>query len=129
MRKLFCKHFLTGESVPVRKSAGDAAVKVLEENKIENQKTMLARVSGGTPIPGGEELPHVFAGTLVVRGTGQARVFATGIRSEMGKIGHALQDECMLMMAADPYAGKENARLNSATGKCSVKWRWRATLL
>ena len=41
--------------------------------------------------PGGEDLPFVFAGSLVVRGQGVARVLATGMRSEMGKIGKALQ--------------------------------------
>ena len=104
---LLDESLLTGESVPVRKSAGDAAVKVLEENKIENHKTMPARVSGVTPIPGGEDLPHVFAGTLVVRGTGQARVFATGIRSEMGKIGHALHS----IETEQPHLQKQMQRL------------------
>ena len=104
---LLDESLLTGESVPVRKSAGDAAVKVLEENKIENHKTMPARVSGVTPIPGGEDLPHVFAGTLVVRGIGQARVFATGIRSEMGKIGHALHS----IETEQPHLQKQMQRL------------------
>lgn len=104
---LLDESLLTGESVPVRKSAGDAAAKVLEENKIENHKTMPARVSGVTPIPGGEDLPHVFAGTLVVRGIGQARVFATGIRSEMGKIGHALHS----IETEQPHLQKQMQRL------------------
>jgi Ca2+-transporting ATPase len=61
---------LTGESVPVRKRPSAAA------------ETLQA--------PGGEDHPFVFAGTLIVRGSGVARVTATGIRSEMGKIGQAL---------------------------------------
>jgi Ca2+-transporting ATPase len=65
---------LTGESVPVRKLIG---------------------IGGATPdrsraVPGGEDLPYVFAGTLVVRGTAHALVHATGARSEMGKIGKDL---------------------------------------
>ena len=40
----------------------------------------------------GEEAPSVFSGSLVVRGHGLARVFATGINSELGKIGKALGD-------------------------------------
>jgi Ca2+-transporting ATPase len=62
---------LTGESVPVRKQAagtGDAQ----------------------TVHPGGDDLPHVFSGTLVVRGQGLAEVRATGPRSEIGRIGQAL---------------------------------------
>lgn len=60
---------LTGESVPVRKRAG----------------TGLRRAAGQ------EETAALYAGTLVVQGQGQARVTATGPRSEMGKIGRALQ--------------------------------------
>ncbi|MBL6613909.1 MAG: cation-translocating P-type ATPase, partial [Reyranella sp.] len=40
--------------------------------------------------PGGDDLPFVFSGTLVVRGDGLAVVHSTGPRSEIGKIGQAL---------------------------------------
>jgi len=69
---LLDESLLTGESVPVRKLAQG-----LERKSV-------------VPSPGGEDLPFIFAGTLVVRGTGHAIVHATGIRSEMGKIGRAL---------------------------------------
>ena len=62
---------LTGESMPVRK-----------------------RASPGPPPadapPGGDDLPLVFSGTLIVTGGGLAVVTATGSRSEIGRIGHAL---------------------------------------
>ena len=62
---------LTGESVPVRK-----------------------RISLEPPpadaVPGGDDLPYVFSGTLIVTGGGLAVVTATGPRSEIGKIGHAV---------------------------------------
>jgi Ca2+-transporting ATPase len=61
---------LTGESVPVRKRPSAADERLA--------------------APGGEDRPFVFAGTLVARGSGMARVVATGLRSEMGKIGQAL---------------------------------------
>lgn len=63
---------LTGESIPVRKIAtADVAPKIASR-------------------PGGDDLPYVFSGTLVVHGTGTAEVIATGIRSEIGKIGQSL---------------------------------------
>ena len=75
---------LTGESVPVRKLAGAA----------------MAR-------PGGEDLASLFSGTLVVQGHGLARVTATGARSEMGRIGHALES---LVEERSPLK-KQTARL------------------
>jgi P-type Ca2+ transporter type 2C len=62
---------LTGESVPVRKSASLA---LLHESL----------------RPGGDDLPIVYSGTLIVRGSGVAKVVATGGLSEIGKIGKAL---------------------------------------
>ncbi|WP_198408455.1 cation-translocating P-type ATPase [Methylomicrobium lacus] len=73
---LLDESLLTGESMPVRKLAQDGSAKTPDQRAV--------------PKPGGEDLPYIFAGTLVVRGTGQARVHATGMRSEMGKIGRAL---------------------------------------
>jgi P-type Ca2+ transporter type 2C len=63
---------LTGESVPVRKTTG------VNADHSESHR------------PGGDDLPYVFSGSLVVRGTGAGEVVATGIRSEIGKIGHSL---------------------------------------
>ena len=40
--------------------------------------------------PGGDELAAVFGGTFVVRGQGVVRVTATGMRSQMGRIGASL---------------------------------------
>jgi Ca2+-transporting ATPase len=62
---------LTGESVPVRKTAWDGRQE--------------------TARPGGDDLPFAYSGTLVVQGQGIARVHATGPRTEIGKIGKALQ--------------------------------------
>ncbi|ESS71566.1 cation-transporting ATPase Pma1 [Methyloglobulus morosus KoM1] len=73
---LLDESLLTGEAVPVRKVAQETAVKTQDQSAV--------------PKPGGEDLPYIFAGTLVVRGTGQALVHSTGIRSEMGKIGRSL---------------------------------------
>jgi Ca2+-transporting ATPase len=62
---------LTGEAAPVRKAAGDGQPATLR--------------------PGGDDLPLVYSGTLVVQGQGIARVTATGPRTEIGRIGKSLQ--------------------------------------
>ena len=62
---------LTGESVPVRKATWDGTA-------------VIGR-------PGGDDLPFVYSGSMVVQGQGIARVQATGLRTELGKIGKALQ--------------------------------------
>jgi Ca2+-transporting ATPase len=61
---------LTGESVPVRKRAGG---------------------DSAPERPGGDDLPFVYSGTLLTQGQGLARVVATGVHTEIGKIGKALQ--------------------------------------
>lgn len=61
---------LTGESVPVRKAAAEGV-------------PTMAR-------PGGDDHPFVFSGTLVVQGHGLAQVLATGLGTEIGRIGKAL---------------------------------------
>jgi Ca2+-transporting ATPase len=62
---------LTGESVPVNKSAGDTIA-------------AMAR-------PGGENTPYLYSGTLAVHGEGVAVVRATGPNSELGRIGQSLK--------------------------------------
>ncbi len=67
---LFCSNLLvdesmlTGESLAVRKSDMDG---------------------------GGDGSPDIYSGTLVVQGHGMAKVTGTGMHTEMGKIGKALQ--------------------------------------
>ncbi len=63
--------FLTGESVPVRKSIDTG-------------------LSQSRPRPGGDDLPFVFSGSLIVRGSGIGEAVATGPKSEIGKIGQSL---------------------------------------
>ncbi|MCX5783853.1 MAG: cation-translocating P-type ATPase [Elusimicrobia bacterium] len=77
---------LTGESAPVRKLGWDG-------------KTAAAR-------PGGDDLPFVYCGSLIVSGRGLAQVTAVGLNSEMGKIGKALT-----------AIEQEETPLNKETGK------------
>ena len=62
---------LTGESVPVRKAEWD-----LQQQKVH---------------PGGDDLPFVYSGSLIVQGNGMAKVTAIGMNTEIGSIGKALE--------------------------------------
>ncbi len=62
---------LTGESVPVRKKPWDGIQSIGR--------------------PGGDDLPFIYSGTLVVKGQAITQVTSTGARTEMGKIGKALE--------------------------------------
>jgi len=62
---------LTGEPVPVRKNDWDGTEKNIQ--------------------PGGDDLPFVYSGSMIVQGNGIARVTSTGINTEIGKIGKALE--------------------------------------
>jgi Ca2+-transporting ATPase len=78
---------LTGESVPV--------------SKINCESPMdMAR-------PGGDNLPFIYSGTMVVRGQGIALVQAIGLQTEIGKIGRALQ----AVETGDTLLQKETGRL------------------
>ena len=62
---------LTGESAAVRKNDWDGAEKNIQ--------------------PGGDDLPFVYSGSMIVQGNGIAMVTGTGINTEIGKIGKALE--------------------------------------
>ncbi|HRY31939.1 MAG TPA: cation-translocating P-type ATPase [Bacteroidales bacterium] len=62
---------LTGESAAVRKREWDGSSKAYP--------------------PGGDDLPVVFSGSMIVQGNGLARVTACGMQTELGKIGKALE--------------------------------------
>lgn len=69
---LYCdESLLTGESVPVRKTNWDGLMAMA--------------------TPGGDNLPFVYSGSLVVRGQGVVEVRATGPNTEIGKLGVALE--------------------------------------
>jgi Ca2+-transporting ATPase len=78
---------LTGESVPVRKVTAHRDV-AMEH-------------------PGGDDQPFIFSGTLVAQGRGIARITATGPRTELGKIGKALET----LRQEDTHLQRETNRL------------------
>jgi Ca2+-transporting ATPase len=62
---------LTGESVPVRKREG-------KDGDVNNS-------------PGGDDIPYVYSGSMIVQGSGIVKIIATGLQTEIGKIGKALE--------------------------------------
>jgi len=78
---------LTGESAPVRKHAP-------METAADNR-------------PGGDDLPYLYSGSLVVKGLGLAKVTATGASTEMGKIGRALSG----LQTEDTLLQKETGKI------------------
>ncbi len=78
---------LTGESVPVRKKPSQPIDQEISK-------------------PGGDDLPFIYSGSLIVQGQGVARVLSCGSSTEIGKIGKAL------------YAiSEEKTALQKETGK------------
>ena len=80
---------LTGESVAVAKRA------------------RASDAEGAGLRPGGENIPAVFSGSLVVRGTGVVLIQATGAATEIGRIGKSLAS----IDAATPRLALETRRL------------------
>lgn len=63
---------LTGEALPVSKIAGNEGI-------VDDARR-----------PGGDGQAYVYSGSLITRGSGLARVLATGPHSEIGRIGQSL---------------------------------------
>ena len=68
---------LTGEAVPV--------------SKVADARALFSPPAATPRRPGGDGASSLFSGTLLVSGHGTARVTATGPRSEIGRIGTALE--------------------------------------
>ncbi|MDD4093196.1 MAG: cation-translocating P-type ATPase [Methanothrix sp.] len=84
---------LTGESVSVRKICTESTERLPEIIQ-----------------PGGDDLPFIYSGSLVVQGQGVAVARATGINTEIGKIGRSLQqvesEETALQKETNLLVGK-----------------------
>lgn len=78
---------LTGESLPVSKTEWDGKEEIKH--------------------PGGNNLPFIYSGTLIVQGHAVVKVTATGIKTEMGKIGKALES----IKEEDTLLKKETGRI------------------
>ncbi len=85
---------LTGESVPVRKAPG-------------------ANIPEAMAAPGGDDLPFLYSGTLVVQGKGLAQTLATGQHTAIGRIGKALA-----------AVEQEPTRIQQETGRIVKRLAW-----
>ena len=85
---------LTGESVPVRKAPA------------ENVPDVMGK-------PGGDDLPFLYSGTLVIQGKGLAQTLATGQHTAIGKIGKALA-----------AVEQEPTRIQLETGRIVKRLAW-----
>ncbi|MBF0467896.1 MAG: cation-translocating P-type ATPase [Desulfamplus sp.] len=72
---------LTGESVAVRKSEWDD----IKNNNIKESYKHNVQ-------PGGDDMPFVYSGSMIVQGNAVLRATATGKETEIGKIGKALEE-------------------------------------
>ena len=86
---------LTGESLAVSKRAAEEGAAV------------------EAPTPGGEDQPFAYSGSIVTRGHGVARVTATGVNTEMGKIGKSLA-------ALDPEVPRLRAETAHIVRLCAI---------
>lgn len=103
-----------GDRVPADGVLRDASQLQIDESLLTGESLAVSKqVATGTSAitsmarPGTDSHHFVYAGTLVTGGSGVAEVLATGVRTEMGRIGHALQSD---QVHASPLQ-QESARL------------------
>lgn len=97
-RDLVCGDLLVlseGDRVPADCLAVEASDLQSDESLLSGESAPVSKIGlaepGALVRPGGEKTTSIYAGALVVRGSAVARVAATGERTEMGRIGKALQ--------------------------------------
>jgi P-type Ca2+ transporter type 2C len=85
-----------GERIPADAVAREASSLVLDESLLTGESVPVRKTSSAETVsldqarPGGDDLPFIYAGTLVVAGHGIAEVLATGKRTRLGGIGASL---------------------------------------
>ncbi|HNV69624.1 MAG TPA: cation-translocating P-type ATPase, partial [Candidatus Ozemobacteraceae bacterium] len=87
-----------GDRVPADGAVIDSLNLSLDESLLTGESVPVRKIAAVEPVPqsmgkpGGDDLPFVYSGTMVVQGQGYAKILATGMKTELGKIGKALQN-------------------------------------
>jgi Ca2+-transporting ATPase len=96
-RELVCGDLIVvgeGDRVPADAVVLSCSSMRVDESLLTGEAVAVTKRSAGADVPpqppGGDDLPFVYSGTLLVQGHGTARVTATGTRSAAGRIGAAL---------------------------------------
>ncbi len=83
-----------GDRVPADAALLECAHLTVDESLLTGEAAPARKRPAAFPPPparpGGDDLPFVYSGTLIVSGTAAARVVGTGAKTEMGKIGTSL---------------------------------------
>ncbi len=83
-----------GDRVPADACVEACSNLFADESLLTGESVAVGKVPGtrsaSSEPPGGNDRPLVYSGTLIVRGDGIARVYATGLGTQLGKIGTAL---------------------------------------
>lgn len=102
-----------GNRIPADGVLLEARELLVDESMLTGESVAVAKRARGSDAegeglrPGGDNIPAVFSGSLVVRGTGVVLVLATGAATEIGRIGKSLAS----IDAATPRLSLETRRL------------------
>ncbi len=102
-----------GNRIPADGVLLEARELLVDESMLTGESVAVAKRARGSDAdganmrPGGENIPAVFSGSLVVRGTGVVLIQATGAATEIGRIGKSLAS----IDAATPRLSLETRRL------------------
>ncbi|MCC8431571.1 cation-translocating P-type ATPase [Reyranella aquatilis] len=102
-----------GNRIPADGVLLEARELLVDESMLTGESVAVAKRARGSEAegeglrPGGDNIPAVFSGSLVVRGTGVVLVLATGAATEIGRIGKSLAS----IDAATPRLSLETRRL------------------
>jgi Ca2+-transporting ATPase len=102
-----------GNRIPADGVLLEARELLVDESMLTGESVAVAKRARGSDAegkdlrPGGENMPAVFSGSLVVRGTGVVLIHATGAATEIGRIGKSLAS----IDAATPRLSLETRRL------------------